>query len=151
MISPQIAFLMTSVLSDEVARKAEFWPDHDLSFWGPVGYADSPNAGYPNVAAKTGTTNDFKDNWTIGYTSEAVVGVWAGNANDEPMQNVIGITGAAPIWHSVMTYVSGMCDTSYDNIPCGKMDLVLKPQTFTAPSGVVQYCTSPANGLGYGK
>lgn len=149
-ISPQIAFLMTSILSDEVARKAEFWPDHDLSFWGPVGYANSPNAGYPNVAAKTGTTNDFKDNWTIGYTSEAVVGVWAGNANDEPMQNVIGITGAAPIWHSVMTYVSGMCDTAYDGIPCGKMDVVLKPQTFTAPSGVVQYCTSPANGLGTG-
>lgn len=149
-ISPQIAFLMTSILSDEVARKAEFWPDHDLSFWGPVGYAYAPNAGYPNVAAKTGTTNDFKDNWTIGYTSEAVVGVWAGNANDEPMQNVIGITGAAPIWHSVMTYVSGMCNTSYDNIPCGKMDLVLKPRTFTAPSGVIQYCTSPANGLGTG-
>ncbi len=149
-ISPQIAFMMTSILSDEVARKSEFWPDHDLSFWGPVGYADSPNAGYPNVAAKTGTTSDFKDNWTIGYTSEAVVGVWAGNANDEPMQNVIGITGAAPIWHSVMTYISGMCDTSYDNIPCGKMDLVLKPKTFTAPSGVIQYCTSPANGLGTG-
>ncbi len=148
-ISPQIAFLMNSVLSDEYARRTEFWPDHDLSFWTPGAYAQ-PDPGYPDVAAKTGTTDDFKDNWTIGYTSSAVVGVWAGNANDEPMQNVIGITGAAPIWHSVMTYISGMCSSSYDNVDCGKMDIVLKPQTFTPPSGVVKACVSPVDGLAGG-
>ncbi|HET7639421.1 MAG TPA: glycosyl transferase family 51, partial [Ktedonobacteraceae bacterium] len=74
---------------------------------------------------------------------------WAGNANGDLMRNVIGITGAAPIWHSVMTYISGMCSTftSYDKVPCGKQDLVLKPQTFTPPSGVVQHCVSPTTGL----
>ncbi len=143
-ISPQIAYLMTSVLSDEYARQAEFWPDHDLSFWGNV---NSPNPGYPNVAAKTGTTDDFKDNWTLGYTSNVVVGVWAGNADDEPMQNVVGITGAAPIWHSVMTYMSGMCNSANDNIPCGKMDVTFPAPTFVAPSGVSQQCVSSANGL----
>ena len=148
--TPQVAFLMTSILSDERARRVEFFPDHDLSFWGQVGYADAPNQGYPNVAAKTGTTDLFKDNWTIGYTANVVVGVWAGNANDEAMQNVIGITGAAPIWHSVMTYVSGMCDTSYDDIPCGHMSSTFPAPTFTPPSGVVQYCTSATNGLGSG-
>ena len=143
-ISPQIAFLMTSVLSDEYARRIEFWPDHDLSFWGNVNY---PNPGYPNVAAKTGTTEDFKDNWTLGYTTRVVVGVWAGNADDSAMYNVAGITGAAPIWHSVMTYVSGMCNSANDGIPCPNTNLIFKPHTFTPPPGVVQACVSSSNGL----
>jgi membrane peptidoglycan carboxypeptidase len=143
-ISPQIAFLMTSVLSDEYARRIEFWPDHDLSFWGNVNY---PNPGYPNVAAKTGTTEDFKDNWTLGYTTRVVVGVWAGNADDSAMYNVAGITGAAPIWHSVMTYVSGMCNSANDGIPCPNTNLIFKPHTFTPPPGVVQACVSSWNGL----
>jgi membrane peptidoglycan carboxypeptidase len=148
-ITPQLAFLMTSILSDEYARQAEFWPDHELSFWNPPdSWSAQPDPLYPDVAAKTGTTDSFKDNLTIGYTSSAVVGVWAGNANDAPMQNVIGITGAAPIWHSVMTYISGMCDQSFDNIPCGHPDLTLKPTTFNPPAtGVVQQCVSSVNGL----
>jgi membrane peptidoglycan carboxypeptidase len=148
-ITPQLAFLMTSVLSDEYARKSEFWPDHELSFWSPPDcWCGQPDPLYPDVAAKTGTTDSFKDNLTIGYTSSAVVGVWAGNANDAPMQTVIGITGAAPIWHSVMTYISGMCDQSFDGIPCGQQDLILKPTKFTPPAtGVVQQCVSSTNGL----
>ena len=147
-VSPQIAFLMTSVLSDEYARQAEFWPDHELSFWSPpISYNAQPDPLYPDVAAKTGTTDNFKDNLTIGYTSKVVVGVWAGNANDQAMVNVIGITGAAPIWHSVMTYISGMCDQSFDSIPCGHPDLVYHPTTFTAPPGVVKVCVNPQNGL----
>ena len=54
------------------------------------------------AAVKTGTTNDFRDNWTIGYTPDLVVGVWVGNANNSPMRGVSGISGAAPIWHNVM-------------------------------------------------
>jgi len=54
------------------------------------------------AAAKTGTTNDFKDNWTVGYTTDFVMGVWAGNDDDSPMINVSGISGAAPIWHDAM-------------------------------------------------
>jgi membrane peptidoglycan carboxypeptidase len=147
-ISPQIAFLMTSVLSDEEARRNEFWPDHDLSFWGNVGMADLPNPGYPNVAAKTGTTEDFRDNWTVGYTSGVVVGVWGGNADNSPMTNqVVGITGAAPIWHSVITYLSGMCNQANDGIPCPNTNLYFKPQTFTPPPGVVKQCVSASNGL----
>lgn len=147
-ISPQVAFLMTSVLSDEYARQAEFWPDHELSFWNPPNtYYSNPDPLYPDVAAKTGTTDSFKDNLTIGYTSSVVVGVWAGNANDQAMISVIGITGAAPIWHSVMTYVSGMCDQSFDSIPCGHPDLTYKPTTFTPPAGVVKACVSAQNGL----
>ena len=56
------------------------------------------------VAAKTGTTNDFRDNWTLGYTPDLVTGVWVGNADYTPMVNTTGLTGAAPIWSSFMQY-----------------------------------------------
>src|SRR6185312_5863539 len=54
------------------------------------------------AAAKTGTTQDFKDNWTVGYTTDYVMGVWAGNNDGSPMINVSGVDGAAPIWHDAM-------------------------------------------------
>ena len=145
-ISPQMAFLMTSILSDEYARAAEFWPDHVLSFWPEYGNQQDPL--YPDVAAKTGTTDNFKDNLTIGYTSSVVVGVWSGNADDSAMNNVLGITGAAPIWHSVIARVSGMCDVATDQIPCGQIGETFPPQTFNPPAGVVKQCVSAANGLG---
>jgi membrane carboxypeptidase/penicillin-binding protein PbpC len=53
-------------------------------------------------AAKTGTTTDWRDNWTIGYTPRLVTGVWVGNADNTPMERVSGITGAGPIWHDFM-------------------------------------------------
>jgi 1A family penicillin-binding protein len=88
-ISPQIAYLITNILSDDLARIPAFGEDSVLKL-------DRP------AAAKTGTTSDFRDNWTIGYTPDLVVGVWAGNANNAPMYKVTGITGAGPIWHDFM-------------------------------------------------
>jgi membrane peptidoglycan carboxypeptidase len=93
-ISPEVAFLMSSVLSDKVSRYHEFFPNN------PLELADRP------AAAKTGTTDSFRDNWTMGYTPHIAVGVWAGNSDNSIMNNVIGITGAGPIWHDVMEYVS---------------------------------------------
>lgn len=161
-ISPQIAFLMTSVLSDEYSRAAEFWPDHQLSFWDTyTNYAPASDPTYPDVAAKTGTTDNFVDNWTIGYTADVVVGVWAGNANNTPMQNVIGITGAAPIWHSVMERASNMCSGNIpepfgDGIPCDSAKFpsgepLFGLHKFVPPPGVVQIPVSSSDGLkGYG-
>jgi membrane peptidoglycan carboxypeptidase len=95
-LSPQTAFLITSILSDNSARAVEFGPNNALTFGND-----------PYVAAKTGTTEDFKDNLTMGYTPYLTVGVWSGNANGEPMSpNTIGITGAAPIWHDVISYAT---------------------------------------------
>ena len=54
------------------------------------------------AAVKTGTTNDYRDAWTVGYTPDLVVGAWMGNADNKPMQKVAGSLGAAPIWHNVM-------------------------------------------------
>ena len=56
------------------------------------------------AAAKTGTTNDFRDNWTLGYTPDLAVGVWVGNADYTPMINTTGLSGAAPIWSAFMKY-----------------------------------------------
>jgi len=103
-ISPQLAYMMTNVLSDNTDRIPEFYDCNVLQL-----YANSQqdcwngNRGVVRpAAAKTGTTNDFRDNWTVGYTTDYVMGVWAGNDDNSPMINVSGISGAAPIWHDSM-------------------------------------------------
>ncbi len=93
-VSEGVSFLVSNMLSDKAARYHEFFPGNPLEL-------DRP------AAAKTGTTNLFRDNWTVGYTPYTTVGVWAGNSNNKEMTpNTIGITGAAPIWHDVMELVS---------------------------------------------
>lgn len=88
-IQPEHAFLLASIMSDHAAREPAFGVNSIL------------NTPYPG-AAKTGTTNDFRDNWTMGFTSEVAVGVWVGNTDNSPMLNVTGVTGAGPIWRGVM-------------------------------------------------
>lgn len=84
---------ITSVLSDNSARCTLAVCEFGLN--SPL-HLDRP------AAAKTGTTNAWTDNWTVGYTPQIVRGVWVGNADGSPMLNVTGITGAAPIWHDFM-------------------------------------------------
>ncbi len=88
-MDPRVAYLITHILSDDTARMSGFGLDSVLNLTRPA-------------AVKTGTTTDWRDNWTIGYTPELAVGVWVGNADNEPMGHVSGITGAAPIWHNFM-------------------------------------------------
>lgn len=90
-ISPQVSFIMAQMLSDNSNRVLEFGPNSDLVIPGH------------QVAAKTGTTNDFRDNLTVGFTPDLAVAVWVGNADHTPMQHVSGIVGAAPIFHGFMT------------------------------------------------
>ena len=148
-ISPQIAYLMTSILTDENARAAEFGDDHVLSFndWDPT-YT------IHQVAAKTGTTDNFVDNWTMGYTPNVVVGVWSGNADNSPLIGSVGVTGAAPIWHSIIERVSGKTcdpnDPNWDGVPCGAFNPA--PYNFTqgafiVPPGIHQATTSSYDGL----
>ncbi len=134
-ISQQIAFLMSSILSNNEARAIEFAGDNVLTMqdWD----------GRP-VAAKTGTTDNFQDNWTIGYTPDLVVGVWSGNANGAYMTNgVVGITGAAPIWHDVIEYASGKCKPN--------CDLSYPPDAFIQPTSgvnpVIPQSVNTVNGL----
>lgn len=88
-LDPGVAFIMTDILSDNSARAIGFGPSSPLVFPRPA-------------AVKTGTTNNYKDNWTVGYTPQLVVGVWVGNSDGTPMRGISGVQGAAPIWNSTM-------------------------------------------------
>ncbi len=88
-LDPRVAYLVTSILSDNEARTPMFGANSPLRLSRPA-------------AAKTGTTTDWKDNWTAGYTPYLAVGVWAGNNDGTPMRHTSGLTGAAPIWHDFM-------------------------------------------------
>ncbi len=88
-IDPRVAWLISDILSDDNARITGFGPDSTLKL-------------DRTAAVKTGTTTNFHDNWTIGYTPDLLVGVWVGNSGYEAMHNVTGLTGAAPIWNEVM-------------------------------------------------
>ncbi len=88
-LSPQTAYILTDILADNAARTPGFGEDSPLRLSRPA-------------AVKTGTTTDFHDNWTLGYTPSLVTGVWVGNADNQPMRQVSGVEGAAPIWHAFM-------------------------------------------------
>jgi len=91
-INPHTAYILTDILSDSLARIPAF---------GTSSFLNIPNH---QVAVKTGTTNDKRDNWTIGYTQNYLVAAWVGNNDNSPMANVAsGITGASPIWNKIMT------------------------------------------------
>ncbi len=88
-LSEEQAFLINSILSDNNARKEVFGPNSQLN--------------YPDVMVKTGTTNDRRDNWTIGGNDNAMVGIWVGNNDNSPMLNVAsGVSGASPIWRRIL-------------------------------------------------
>lgn len=115
-LSPQVAFLISSILSDPYARMRTFGTTGWLTI-------DRP------AAVKTGTTGNWHDGWTVGYTPDRVVGVWVGNADGEPMRSVSGAQGAAPVWHEVML-------AAHRNLP---------PKPFAQPDGIVErmICTEP--------
>ena len=117
-IDERVAFLITDILSDDTARIPGF------------GEHSALNIGRP-AAAKTGTTTDFRDNWIVGYTPNLVVGVWAGNADNHPMVDVTGVSGAAPLWNAFLRAV-----------------LVGQPElSFTPPAGMVRRDVCAASGL----
>ena len=90
--SKEAVFLISDILSDRDARSITFGLENPLStrFW---------------TAVKTGTSKDMRDNWCIGYSRKYTVGVWVGNFSGEPMWNVSGVSGAAPIWVEVMNFL----------------------------------------------
>jgi membrane peptidoglycan carboxypeptidase len=164
--SPQVAYLMTSVLIDQPTRTHEFLQDYVLSFADvDASCIYLPECPY-QVAAKTGTTdatiknaygqdiNVVQDNWTMGYTPNVAVGVWSGNANNEHLENTIGLTGAAPIWHSTIATIAGHCPQD-DLLPCPTdvtpQSLGLEQQNiFPKPAGISKYVTNMVNGLASG-
>ena len=90
--SPEIAYLITDILSDPEAREAAF---------GRYGPLELP---FP-TAVKTGTTKDYRDNWAVGYTPQYTVAVWVGNFDGTPMQKVSGVSGAGPLFKSIVLHL----------------------------------------------
>ncbi len=117
-LSPQVAYLITDILSDRYARMRAFGAQSALD-------VDRP------AAAKTGTTSDWRDNWTVGYTPDRVVGVWVGNADGRPMEAISGVSGAGPVWHEVML-------AAHRGLP---------PRTFPRPGGIVELAICAEGGL----
>ncbi len=110
-ISEGVSFIISDILADNQARSQAFGTNSPLKI------------GSLPVAVKTGTTNDFRDNWTIGYTPSYVVTVWVGNNDNRPMRGLVsGVTGAAPIWHDIMA----------------ELLKNKNPEPFQRPSGIVQ-------------
>jgi len=126
-IREEHAYLITSILSDATARAPMFGVDSIL------------NLPFP-AAAKTGTTNEYRDNWTIGYTPDLVTGVWVGNADNTPMVDTSGISGAAPIWsefmQSVIPYVTNNAPSDFTR-PQGIVEKTVCAYSGTEPS---EYC-----------
>ena len=118
-LDPRIAYIITDILDDDVARAPAMGRNNALAMPFPA-------------AAKTGTTNDFRDNWTLGYTPGVVVGVWVGNTDGHPMRNSSGLYGAAPLWRSVLEYIYADEKIASDLATNGLMP----PAEFVMPSGL---------------
>ncbi len=117
-IDSRVAWLISDILSDDRSRSTGFGINSVLKI-------------DRTAAVKTGTTTNFHDNWTVGYTPDLLVGVWVGNSNYQAMHNVTGLTGAAPIWAETMR-----------SILQGRPD-----KDFTQPAGLTQAEVCDLSGL----
>ena len=104
-LDPDATFLISHVLYDNNARVAAFGPSSYLVV-----------NGHPEVSVKTGTTNDRRDNWTIGYTPQVVVVVWVGNNDNSAMSGAVsGVSGASPIWNKIIKYTLDKAEKGFYN------------------------------------
>ena len=112
-VDPGIAYVISNILSDNNARSLEFGTNSPLNISGHT------------VSVKTGTTDNKRDNWTIGFTQKYLAAVWVGNNDNSPMSQRLasGITGAAPIWNKIMT---SLLPNTSDVLPKIPDDIVQK-------------------------
>jgi membrane peptidoglycan carboxypeptidase len=102
-LDTSVTFLISHILLDNNARVAAFGERSYLNV-----------SGHPEVSVKTGTTNDLRDNWTIGYTQQALVVTWVGNNDNSEMSGAIsGVSGASPIWNKIMKKVLDKAEDGY--------------------------------------
>jgi len=104
--SKEAAFLVSDILSDREARSVTFGLESPLAtrYW---------------TAVKTGTSKDMRDNWCVGYSVKYTIGVWVGNFSGEPMWNVSGISGAAPVWVEIMDFLHRQDEGPGQSVPAG--------------------------------
>ena len=113
---PELVWQIADILSDNSARTLAFGIDSALRF-------DFP------VACKTGTSTDFRDNWTLGFTPEFTAGVWVGNFDGSPMHEVSGVTGAGPILHGIFDHLHATRGTGWYRAPAQIVQRTVHPFT----------------------
>jgi penicillin-binding protein 1C len=123
---------IADMLSDNAARLASFGPNSYLHF-------DFP------AACKTGTSSDYRDNWSVCYTPEFTVAIWVGNPDGSAMRRITGVTGAAPVMHEVMTHLHERFGTSWFKRPEGLRHCAVEPLTGRSVSAdrkgaVMEWC-----------
>jgi hypothetical protein len=118
-VDERVAYLISHILDDDAARRPA------------MGSPNPMEQGFP-VAAKTGTTNDFRDNWTVGYTPGLAVGVWTGNTDNSPMVDISGLTGAAPLWGSYMEQIYSNANL----VARLAVNDITPPAEFARPTGI---------------
>ena len=122
-LDEKVAFLITDILKDNVARSPAF---------GTMSQLVIPN--HPEVAVKTGTSNNLRDNLAIGYTKDYVVAIWVGNNDNSPMSRVAsGVTGASPIFNKIMTALLVDKESVEWPVPDGLVKLSICTSTGTLP------------------
>ncbi|MDQ2960699.1 MAG: transglycosylase domain-containing protein, partial [Candidatus Dormibacteraeota bacterium] len=126
-MDPGAVYIVNQILTNDRNRQLEFGLGSDLTLTGHL------------VSAKTGTSEDFRDNLTIGWTPQLVTATWVGNANDSPMHGTTGITGAAPIWHAFMLHA---LKNIPDNWPAAPADVYAQPAGSYAPAWFLQGTTA---------
>ena len=155
LLAPDATFVVSDILSDPAARSVTFGLDSRLStnFW---------------TAVKTGTSEDMRDNWCIGFSRQYTVAVWVGNYDGDSMRDVSGVSGAAPIWHDIMAALHGGLVSVEPAPPPGVREeltsfsppvepprrewylsgtTVARPSVAAVPSTVRPSIQSPANGM----
>ena len=130
-LSRETAFIVSHILYDNGARSSAFGSSSELVV-----------RGHPEVSVKTGTTNDLRDNWTIGYNQDYLVAAWVGNNDNTPMdRNVVsGVTGAAPIWNEIMTNLLVDSKQSWPAIPSGVIGRSICILSSNLPSSEGETC-----------
>ncbi|HET8908685.1 MAG TPA: transglycosylase domain-containing protein, partial [Ktedonobacterales bacterium] len=160
-MSPQVAYLVTSILSDNFTRAKDFGACSPLFLdpsnadchaylstrppGNPTGQTTWPSPNAWPAAAKTGTGNDFQDDWTLGYTMDFTGGFWGGNNDHTSMNRIDGITGAAPIWMRGMLYAEkGYAKTPFP-VPSGVHKIKYTSAGITSVDWIINGVTPPAN------
>ena len=136
-IDPGVAFILTDILKDNNARAPEF---------GYNSYLVIKN--HPEVAVKTGTSNDLRDNWTAGYNQNYLVVTWVGNNDNSPMSHVAsGVTGASPIWNKIMTAILSDKPSIDWKAPDGivKINCPSKSEWFLKENILPNFCQLPSS------
>ncbi len=120
-IDPRVAYIITDILKDNIARSPTFGTNSLMVI---------PN--HPEVAVKTGTSNNLRDNLTIGYNQNYLVAVWVGNNDNTPMERIAsGVTGATPIWNKIMTALLANEEKNEWIVPENMVKIPICPYTQT--------------------